>query len=173
MSLHLAEDSLDVLSVVCHWSTYKGTHCRRTKDNKIGLCSLHQELMIDYEYIRNPEEPCEVYSDVKIVPRSYKHLRTIMNSLKVVGNQVDVCIKGNTGGLAEEADITNEDYIRIVSDSSKYYYNPVSRTDLRAKDLKVVLRKYCPEEAVVHARGLLYCEACYKKLPNRPLLGKN
>lgn len=166
----LSEDLLDVLSVICHWSTYHGTHCRRTIHkhnfkNKGNLCSLHKDLMVDYEWLKNSDELCETTKEIKIIPRSYKHIKNVMNKMgKTDDDCVDVYM---AGGSIEEAYIGNENYIELVSDNSRYYYN-YHKGQYKSKDLKIILKEYCPDDAVICARGTNYCEKCYKKVKNVP-----
>ena len=165
-------DILEALSVICHWSTYHGTHCRRTihqptKGTQVTLCPLHKELSVDYEKT-DEGQLCEVNNEIKIVPRSYKHLKSVMKQLNNEDELIEVITKETVGGLVEEADMSEVDYIKLLSDDARYYYSSSERGQKRAKDLKVVLRKYCPNNAVIRARGGVYCEDCYKILKNVP-----
>jgi hypothetical protein len=168
INVDLYEELCDVLSVICHWSTYHGTHCRRTINGKgQKLCSLHRELIEDYSKLditSDEEKYCDNFQELKVVPRNYKHIKSVMKSLDNEDNLVEVFM---TGGFVEEADISEQYYITLLSDNSKYYYN-AKKGDYKAKDLKVILRRYCSNDPIITARGANYCEGCYKKLKNVP-----
>jgi hypothetical protein len=150
--------------IICSWSTYKGNHCKKIIsicDNvkqSIRFCPLHRELMAEYLRLKE-DELCETFKEIKIVPRSNKHLKTVMNSLENEDDKVDVYM---AGGSIEEADISNIDYIVLDSDSSRFYYNP-KRGQKKAKDLKIILREHCRNNSVVSFDNIKYCEDCYKK----------
>ncbi len=80
---------------------------------------------------------------------------------------VDVVLPGSSN-VTEEADISNEDYIEMVADESRYYYEPEKREEgtkrkLSARTLKVVIDTSCLEIGKIKANGSHYCEECYKK----------
>jgi hypothetical protein len=156
--------------VICDWTTYKGSHCKKIIrgdiDDKKSLkfCDLHRDLIVEYLRIKDPEELCETFKEIKVVPRSYKHIKTIMSSL---GNEDDAVQVYLSGGCIEEADISNDDYITLNSDNSRFYYSP-KRGQNRAKDLKVILREYCQHISVIYHGETKYCEECYKKLKDVP-----
>lgn len=80
---------------------------------------------------------------------------------------VDVVLPGSSN-VTEEADITNEEYIEMVADESRYYYEPEKREEgskrkLNAKNLKIVIDTSCLEIGNIKANGSHYCEECYKK----------
>ncbi len=158
--------------MLCSWTTYKGggNHCKKlvsdfeTDKQSIRFCNLHRELICEYSKIEeDSNELCETYKDIKIVPRSYKHLRAVMSSF---GNEDDI-VEVYSSGCNEEANISNSDYIVLNSDNSKFYYNP-KRGQNKAKDLKVLLRAYCQNNCVVNFKQTKYCEECYKKIKDAP-----
>jgi hypothetical protein len=160
--------------IVCGWTTYKGNHCKKivtidedTAGGKtkcsIRFCNLHRELMAEYSRIVD-EELCETFKEIKVIPRSHKHIKSVMSS---IGNEDDIVQVYLSGGCIEEADITNTDYIVLNSDNSRFYYAP-KRGQNRAKDLKVILREYCQHNAVVGYNGNRYCEECYRKIRDVP-----
>lgn len=167
-------ETFNAMSVICNWSTYHGTHCRRTieqptKGKKVTLCPLHKELINDFKRVDKDEGHfCESSKKIKFVPRSYKHLRYQLDKMNNKSYNLDVIIQGTVGELTEEADISNEEYIQVLSDDVKYYYNPDSKTKKHAKNLTIVLKHFCPNDADVYARGEYYCQECYKKLKNVP-----
>lgn len=166
--------------MVCGWTTYKGSHCKRivaidndddltTKNLKqsIRFCNLHRELIVEYQKIKDSEEEeilCEIFKEIKVTPRSYKHIKTILASMD---NEDDIIQVYLSGGSIEDANITNIDYILLDSDNSKFYYNP-KRGQNKAKDLKVILNDHCKNKATVCFSGTKYCEDCYKKLKDVP-----
>jgi hypothetical protein len=163
--------------VICDWTTYKGSHCKKILGGDSGqwlkdvdgkkslrFCDLHRDLIVEYSRIKNSEELCETFKEIKVVPRSYKHIKTIMSSL---GNEDDTVQVYLSGGCVEEADISNSDYITLNSDNSRFYYVP-KRGQNRAKDLKIILREYCQHTSIIHHGETNYCEECYKKLKDVP-----
>jgi hypothetical protein len=152
-------------NIICSWTTYKGSHCKKIVNiindkQSICFCSLHRELILNYSRVNEQEELCDTSKEIKIIPRSYKHLKFVMSS---INNEDDTIQVYMAGGCIEEADITNIDYISLNSDNSKFYYNP-KRGQNRAKDLKVILREFCKNNCIVEFGNLKYCEECYKKL---------
>lgn len=165
--------------IVCGWTTYKGSHCKRivyidnddcsAKEGQklkqcIRFCSLHRELIVEYQKLKEDNSLCETFKEIRITPRSHKHIKTIMDSMK---NEDDIIQVYLSGGSIEDANITNADYILLDSDNSKFYYNP-KRGQNKAKDLKVILNDHCKNEAVVCFSGTKYCEECYKRLKDVP-----
>ena len=158
--------------IVCGWTTYKGSHCKKivhidSKEDKflIKFCNLHRELMAEYQKIKDwEEELCEIFKEIRVTPRSHKHIKTIMES---ISNEDDIVQVYLSGGSIEDADITNIDYILLDSDNSKFYYSP-KRGQNKAKDLKVILKDYCKNKAVIYFSGTKFCEECYKKLKDVP-----
>lgn len=162
--------------IICNWTTYKGSHCKRTisineinnKDDiqlicNLKFCGLHRELIIDYEKL-NGDEMCDIFKEIKLVPRSQKHIKTIMKSLNNEDDIVEVYL---AGGSIEEADISNIDYITLISDDSHFYYSP-KRGQNRTKDLKIILKEYCKNNSLVNFSGTKYCEECYRKMKDVP-----
>lgn len=153
--------------VICNWSTYTGTQCRRNIDHEnnddviIPLCSIHKLMMTKYQLVFQSVQDCELCDtseEFKVEPRSYRHLRTIMNSLHNEDDKVEVYMPG---GSTEEADISNPDYITLLADNTRYYYSKIKNTR-RAETLKILLMKYCNNPAVVDIDGKKYCEHCYR-----------
>jgi len=161
-----------IKNIICNWTTYKGTHCRmninhnhdHTHKCSSKFCTLHNELIQDFQIINNSDELCETFEEIKIVPRSYKHIKSVMASMDNEDDNVDVYM---AGGHIEEANIANSDYIILLSDNCRYYYKPV-KGHPKAKDLKIILKRYCQNESIINVRDIKYCEDCYKKLKNVP-----
>ncbi len=159
--------------VVCDWTTYKGSHCKKIISGTIDdynddeckqlhrFCDVHRDLIVGYSRITETGEQdlCETFKEIKINPRSHKHIKSIMNSLNNDDDTVQVYL---VGGSIEEADITNTDYIVLNSDNSRFYYIP-KRGQNRAKDLKIILRDFCQHNCTVSYGGTKYCEECYRK----------
>lgn len=153
--------------IICNWSSYNGSHCRRNINNA-KFCIMHKKLIEDFNLLDDSQDNlCETSEEIKIVPRNFRHLKCIMLGLQNEDTRVDVYM---AGGLIEEADISNEDFIVLLSDSCRYYYYPPSKSDKNARDLKIILKKHCPNNCVVSVRSIKYCEECYKKLKNVPRL---
>lgn len=153
----------DIQNIICNWCTYNGTHCRRNilidSKSKIKFCAMHKQL---YNIYSLPvSDMCETEKYVTIIPRSYKHVHLIMRDLGYEDDIVDVKI---TGGSIEEANISNEDYILLLSDDTKYFYNQTSKN--KALDLRIKLRKYCDKKSLIRYNDVNYCEECYKQLKN-------
>lgn len=157
---------------ICEWSTYKGNHCKKFISNKDNdkynghkFCDKHIDLMSEYTRIHNTDDICETFKEIKLTPRSYKHVKNIMSSLGYEDeNNVDVYL---SGGCIEEADISNTEYILLVSDNSRFYYNH-KRGQHKSKDLKIILKEYCKNQSVISTREIKYCEECYKKIIDVP-----
>jgi hypothetical protein len=167
--------------IICEWTTYKGSHCKKIVGNKDNnnnnnphnscndklFCDLHRDLINMYLKIEESElesELCETFKEIKLVPRSHKHIKSIMSS---IGNEDDEVQVYLSGGSIEDADITNTDCIILKSDNSKFYYSP-ERGQNKAKNLKIILREYCQHNCLVNYDGMKYCEECYKKLNDVP-----
>jgi len=109
---------------------------------------------------------CETFEELKIIPRSYKHLKSILKSMNNHDDSIEVYTKG---GILEEADISDEEYIELASDSCKFYYSDTKKKNQHSvKELKVKIIKYCYNNCEVNYKGLRYCEDCFKKIPNVP-----
>lgn len=155
-----------ISGIICDWTTYGGSHCKKIiggdtdpKSKELRrFCGLHQDLIVRYTRIKE-DELCETSKDIKISPRTYKHVKSIMTSLGY--EDEDIVEVYLPGGSVEEANISNKDYITLVSDNSRFYYLP-EKGQSRAKDLKILLKKYCQSSSVVHYAGIKYCEECYK-----------
>lgn len=159
-----------MLSVICYWGSYEGTRCRRNVERGEKFCAMHLEFLQDYKVLKENEDVlCSMKTPIKIEPRSYKHLMSVMKQLNTSGTTVDVMIK-NSVGLVEEADISDDQYICLLSDDSKYYYHD-EKARLKAKQLRVLLTKFCDNPAVVRCKDdEQYCETCYKRLDHVPIL---
>lgn len=150
--------------VICDWTTYKGNHCKKIvggntdSKNLLHFCDLHQDLISKFSKVHDDDELCETFKEIKVVPRSYKHIKTIMSNM---GNEDDIVQVYLAGGSVEEAELSNNDFITLISDNSRFYYLP-KRGQNRAKDLKIILKEYCQCNSVVYYAGCKYCEECYK-----------
>ena len=152
---------------ICMWSTYKGNHCKKfvsCDDNcktSLNFCDIHRDLIAKYSKIEVKPEPefCDTFKEIKLVPRSFKHLKSIMSSINNEDDNVQIYL---AGGCIEEADISDKDFIILHSDNSKFYYNP-QRGQNKARTLKIMLRKYCENKCIINYNGTKYCEECYKK----------
>jgi hypothetical protein len=162
-------DNLSIYNVICNWCTYKGTHCRRNvadplTKNKVNFCVFHTTVITEYTRITDPERLCDHAEDIKLVPRSYEHVKAIMKDIGNEDKRVDVYFQG---GIVEEAKIKKY-YIEITSDLSKYYYNKCKESKYLAKDLKILLKKHCSNKGLVMYDNKAYCQECYRKLNNCP-----
>lgn len=151
-------------SIICAWSTYKGSHCKRLihrGDEGQKFCELHANLISEYTRIKSDEvDLCETFKDIKLVPRNQRHVKYVMTSLGYEDEEtVQVYL---AGGSVEEADITNYEYIILNSDNTCFYYN-VRKGQNKAKDLKIMLREFCKNDALIKFGETRYCEDCYRK----------
>jgi hypothetical protein len=159
--------------VICSWSTYKNTHCRRNinfiKNKTNRLCKEHCEHIKQFKIIDDCTEAntCSRQDTHKIVPRSYKHLKLVMDQYNIYDDIVIAHTDSNN--IDEEADITNEHYINILTDDTKYFYEKI-KNEKNVCELKLVLTHFCNNKAVVNYMGVDYCEECYKKILNVPKL---
>lgn len=166
------EDKIKDLSVkdeICDWITYENKQCKRHSICNYGsykFCKLHKKKIADYKINKNPEDLCDSFENVKVIPRSHKQIKYFM---KEIDNEETIVKVLFPGGCVEEADISEDDYILLLSDDSKFYYN-YKRGDFKAKDLKLLLRKYCKNESVIEIGNTKYCEECYMKIKNFPKL---
>lgn len=154
---------------ICDWITYDNKQCKRHSVACHGdykFCKLHKKMLNDYKINNDSEELCESYKKVKIIPRSYKHIKYFMRDIDNEETIVNICFPG---GCTEEADISNDEYILLLSDDSKYYYK-YERGDLKAKDLRLLLKKYCKNNGKINIDGVIYCKDCYKNIKNSPKL---
>lgn len=162
------EDNIE--DVICSWSTYKNTHCRRNinfiKNKTNRLCKEHCEHIKHFKLIVD-EDTCSKQDTHKIIPRSYKHLRLVMEQYKLYDDIV--IAHTDTNNIDEEADITNENYITILTDDTKYFYDKI-KNEKHVSELKLVLTHFCNNKPVVCYMGNNYCEDCYKKILNVPKL---
>ena len=127
------------------------------------FCNLHRELIAGYSLIKD-DDLCETFKEIRVTPRSHKHIKTIMAAM---GNEDDIVQVYLSGGSIEDANISNSDFIILDSDNSKFYYNP-KRGQNKAKDLKIILKEYCKNNSIVLYSGIKYCEECYKRLKDVP-----
>ncbi len=144
----------------CQWVSTSNKKCSKNTTSK--LCAFHANLLDGC--ILQGDVPCDIYEEIKFTPRSYKHLIHIMETNNNVGDYVDACVKGE---CIEEADISNSDFILMLSDDVKFYYESI-RGERKAKDLRIIIRKCCPEKAKVKHKNKNYCTTCYNKLKNAP-----
>jgi hypothetical protein len=154
---------------ICDWISCSGKRCKKQsfsiyKDYK--FCKLHKNMIKEYTIDEDTEELCESFMDVKIIPRSYKQIKYFMKEIDNEETTVKVLFPG---GCTEEADISENEYISLLSDDSKYYYKH-ERGYLKAKDLKLLLRKYCKNNGIIDINNIKYCEECHNKNKNSPRL---
>lgn len=146
---------------VCEWYGYRNTRCRLNCVKSQKFCKLHIEYLKDFNvYPEDTEELCGTYRDVKIKPRSYKHLKGVMSMLGISERFIQV--KTPCNDMEEEADISNQDYIEMTMDNSRYYYANI-KGELKARDLRLLFKEYCDEKAKVNVRGTVFCSKCYTK----------
>lgn len=158
-----------MISYICNWSSYKGDICKKIVMHN-NYCDIHCEMIKKFKYIHDDSEGlmCETFKTIKIIPRSHKHLITIMNNHGYTDEEYTEYVQVYlNGGSIEDADISNEDYIMLVSDDSQFYYKPVKGA-YKANSLKVILNDYCKHSAIINYNDSNYCEECYKKLKGVP-----
>lgn len=158
-------EPINIQDVICNWCTYNGTHCRRNialdSKNGIKFCSMHMQL---YGTFSLPNiDTCEIQKDIFIVPRSYKHVKLVMKELGYEDDIVDVKTKG---GIIEEANISDEECIVLLSDDTRYPYAHDPKNKNKLKDIKIILKKYCENKSSIKYNDVNYCEECYKQLKN-------
>jgi hypothetical protein len=157
---------LSVKDEYCDWKTVDGKRCRKQCSgykNDYKFCNVHIKIINDYEY-KESTDTCETYKDIKIIPRSNKQVHYFMQKQN---NEDDIVEVMFAGGAIEEADITNREYISLVADDERFYYNP-DRGDRKAKELRIIAKDYCKNESCVIYNDTRYCEDCYKKLKGVP-----
>lgn len=153
---------------MCDWNTNNGGRCRKNCVDYVGenkYCGVHTKLITDYEKERE-ENRCETYKNTKIIPRSKKQLEYIMGKNNNEDTIVEVIFPG---GAVEEADISDPDYIFLLSDNTRFYYNG-PKGERKSKELKIISRDHCKNESCVIFNDTRYCEECYRKIKNAPKL---
>lgn len=161
--------------IICNWCTYSAIHCRRNVEHDTNsdynFCSLHKHHFQVFFADKDPNSVCEVSKEVSVCPRTYKHLQTVLKEFKYDDTIVEVKTKG---GISEEADVSEHEYIMLMSDDTRYYYQredgSFPKKCNRTKDLKVVLKKICTNESVIKYNNMNLCESCFKKNKQVPLL---
>lgn len=160
---------LSVRDEICDWISCDGKRCKKQSTSTYGdykFCKLHKKMIKDYVVDEETEDLCDSFVNVKIIPRSHKQIVYFMKQIDNEETTVEVLFPG---GCVEEADISESEYISLLSDDSRYYYK-YERGDLKAKDLRLLLRKYCKNNGIIEIDGTKYCEDCYKKNKNYPKL---
>jgi hypothetical protein len=147
---------------ICSWSTYNLGNCKKVI-SKVKFCELHGEIIQRYKKLEE-NDLCQTSRKIKLCPRSYKQIKEIMKSMNNEDDIVDVYL---AGGVIEEANLSNPEYIELVSDSAKFYYNP-QKGQKKADKLKIILVEYCQNQSIVSFDNVEYCETCFKKLKDVP-----
>lgn len=158
---------LSVRDEICDWISCSGKRCKKQSLSMYGdykFCKLHKKMIKDYVLNEETEELCDSFMDIKIIPRSHKQIKYFM---KEIDNEEIIVKVLFPGGCKEEADISENEYISLLSDDSRYYYKH-ERGYLKARDLRLLLRKYCKNDGIIEINGTKYCEECYKKNKNSP-----
>lgn len=155
-------------NIICNWSTYSRSQCRRnilheayTDNKRSKFCQMHFNMAKDFKR-SDKDTYCDTADDIYICPRSYKYLMTQLNELEYDTTNVDVI----NGKIIEEADISNEDYILLLSDEKRCHYNIPKEIN----KLKVKLKKFCKNLSIISYDNNNYCEDCFKKLKGVPKL---
>jgi ribosomal protein L33 len=152
---------------ICDWTTNGDKHCKKNsvsihRDNK--YCNLHHKFISDYEVDDDTDDLCETFVNIKVIPRSYKQVEYFMKSIDNEDTIVDIMFPG---GCIEEGDISNKEYITLLSDDSRFFYIH-NRGEYKTKDMKLILRKFCKNPGKITVDNTKYCEECYKKTKNAP-----
>ena len=129
------------------------------------FCERHTNIMKYFRRVNDDEKykSCSTFKEIKIIPRSWDYLVYIMDKYEInKEDNVDIFLPG---GSVEEGDIKNEDYIELVSDGKKYYYQP-EKKQLNTKNLKIILPAYCIKKPYMFRidTKTYYCEDCYEKI---------
>lgn len=165
-----SKDKETVKVTICEWTNYSGKRCRSTTSGS-KLCAKHDVLIGDYKIMKYPDknkqELCSTTKNHKVAPRSKEHLKGLMK--KYGGYETDDVNVYTTGGMAEDGDISHQDYIKILSDETCYYYEPARATSrdeksqLNANKLRVEIIESCDNVGIINVRSTLYCKQCYIK----------
>lgn len=153
----------------CVWTTHKGIRCCLKTRNKNKFCVKHTVLKNDFillspEKVKEKKIECISQKDVKFVPRSVEHIKNMMAKLVYEDtNSVDILCEG---GVVITGDISNEDYIEINGDQSKFYYKSI-RGQGKVKDIKVILVDFCKREPIISVNEETYCKDCYITLAKK------
>lgn len=147
---------------VCKWYSHKGTHCRLNTLEFSEFCKIHSMYLSKTfkKFNEKQKEECSASSDVKIIPRSFNHVKEIMKKLGYDDPTVSVKVKGND--IIEDCNIENEEYIELDMDKTKYYY--IKKKGLKnVGDLRLIFKDFCGHNADYVVDNTNYCEKCYIK----------
>jgi hypothetical protein len=112
------------------------------------------------------DELCDKYKEVKFKPRSYIHVKNMLQNYGYDDKTIQVYLEG---GSIEDADISEEEFIRLESDNSLFYYSSNKGSSCyKAKSLRIIVRAYCKNSSCVKFMDSHYCETCYKELKDVP-----
>ncbi len=152
---------------ICDWTTNGDKHCKKNSVVAYGknkYCNLHYKIISEYHINKDDNYLCDTFVNIKVIPRSYKQVSYFMQSIDNEDTIVDIMFPG---GCIEEGDISNKEYISLLSDDSRYFYIN-NRGEYKTKDMKLILRKFCKNSSVINVDDTKYCEDCYKKIKNAP-----
>lgn len=144
-------------SNLCRWMSAKNTHCKN-KSNVADMCAFHVKVMQSFVALKL-EQPvqCDTFEEIHIYPRSSLHMKQVVEKFDLNNKTVEVLLQG---GYTEECKIHDE-YIELLSDLSKFYYETKKGT-LSAKKLKIKIIKKCGNIGIVCCNETNYCIDCYK-----------
>jgi hypothetical protein len=108
---------------------------------------------------------CENSEDKKLVPLSKFLVYKSLKQADIEDDIVEVSISG-AKNTKIDANISNDDYIELVDDGSKYYYKP-TKGQLKAKDLKVYYFKFCSNIATTKYMYGICCKDCYHTIKSK------
>jgi len=143
---------------------YSGDNfCKRNHLINSHYCKYHDSIILLFKDVRNLNESCSTSKIIKFVPRSKQHLLTVMEKLNILEKFIDVLPRGiNDILLMEEASYNDDDFIEIMSDSTRYYYESM-RGKEKTKNLRVIFTKHCLDPGIIKINNTIYCESCYNK----------
>ena len=158
---------------ICEWFSYNGRRCRCTVSSsslKKNFCNKHNILIHDYKLV-DPNDTsinCCTKTKVKVVPRSKQHVVQILEQFNYETEFVDVYFPG---GFVEEGSTEHDDYIELISDGTKFYYDGTDQCSekgsRKTKNIKLSFENVCPNDPVVAVKDDVYCKECYIKISKK------
>ena len=153
----------DIEVTICEWYSYNGKRCKRESKGKT-FCKLHKVLVKDFKKVQDKTQLCSIEKEIKITPRSKEHVNAIIGKLNY--DDCDSAEAYLQGGGKEDADITHDDYIELILDGTKLYYEP-EKGQAKAKSIRLIFVQFCDNPALISFKDEKYCKDCYKKVSKK------
>ncbi len=159
----------DIQITFCEWTTHKGTRCCSKTKNNNKFCVKHLVLKNDYvvlkaETVEEEKLMCLTKKEVKFVPRSKEHIDSMLEKLGYESTEtVEVLCEG---GVIIDGDKSNESYIELNTDKTKFYYASI-KGQHKIKEIKVKLIDFCKRKPIILLTDEYFCKECYVSLAKK------